>query len=75
MPMSGEWLCLRFSLRGWWPNYYDLTQDECIFGCPCASFDCQPEKKSVLVLNTAYSSNKPLLINFNGENSIIRIQK
>ena len=43
-----------------------LFKDDCPFGCPCDSFDCQPDKKSVLVLNT-YSSNKPVLIKFDGE--------
>jgi len=41
-------------------------QDDCRFGCPCDSFNCQPDKKSVLVLNTSLSSNKPVLIKFDG---------
>ena len=42
-----------------------LFKDDCPFGCPCDSFDCQPDKKSVLVLNT-FSSNKSMLIKFDG---------
>ena len=42
-------------------------QNDCPFGCPCDAFDCQADKKSVLVLNTYSSSNKPLLIKFDGE--------
>ena len=45
---------------------YYIFKDDCPFGCPCESFDCQPDKKSVLVLNT-YSSNKPVLIKFDGK--------
>ena len=35
-------------------------------GCPCNSFDCQPEKKSVLVLYSN-QSNEPVLIEFDGK--------
>ena len=35
-------------------------------GCPCDSFDCQPEKKSVLVLYSN-QSNEPVLIEFDGK--------
>ena len=41
-------------------------QDDCPFGCPCDSFDCQPDKKSVLVLNTFTSSQTPVLIKYDG---------
>ena len=44
-----------------------IFQGDCPFGCPCDSFDCQPDKKSVLVVNTYRSSNKPVLIKFDGE--------
>ena len=44
-------------------------KDHCPFGCPCESFDCQPDKKSVLVLNT-WDSNTPVLIKFDGQLSI-----
>ena len=42
-------------------------QEDCPFGCPCDSFDCRPDKKSVLVLNTDSSSNIPILIKFDGK--------
>ena len=48
-------------------NDYKIFQDDCPFGCPCDRFDCHPDKKSVLVLNTFSSSNKPVLIKFDGE--------
>ena len=41
-------------------------KDDCPFGCPCDSFDCQPDKKSVLVLSSN-SLNKPVLIKYDGE--------
>ena len=41
-------------------------QDNCPLGCPCDSFDCEPDKKSILVLNTR-SSNKPVLIKYDGK--------
>ena len=44
-----------------------FTKDGCPFGCPCDSFDCEPEKKSVLVLNTQVASNQPVLIKYDGQ--------
>ena len=44
-----------------------FLKNDCPLGCPCDSFDCQPDKKSVLVLNTESSKNKPKLIKFDGE--------
>ena len=54
-------------------NFHDknIFQKNCPFGCPCDAFDCQPDKKSVLVLNT-YSSNKPVLMKFDGEYTMTR---
>ena len=43
-----------------------FIQNDCLFGCPCESFECQPDKKSVLVLHTR-SNTKPVLIKFDGE--------
>ena len=49
-------------------NDENIFQDDCPLGCPCNSFDCQPDKKSVLVLNTWQTSTpKPVLIKFDGE--------
>ena len=42
-----------------------FIKNDCLFGCPCESFECQPDKKSVLVLNTR-ATNKPVLIKFDG---------
>ena len=43
-------------------------QTDCPFGCPCDSFNCQPDKKSVLVLNTVdRSANLPVLIKSDGK--------
>ena len=45
-----------------------FIKEECPFGCPCESYDCQPDKKSVLVLNDYISeSNKLALIKFDGK--------
>ena len=48
-------------------NDKKIFQDDCPLGCPCDAFDCHPDKKSVLVLNTFRSSNAPMLIKFDGE--------
>ena len=49
-------------------NDQKIFQGDCPFGCPCDKFDCQPDKKNVLVLNSSRSSNKqPVLIKFDGE--------
>ena len=45
---------------------------DCPYGCPCNAFDCEPDKKSILVLSTYQSffepvRNKPVLIQFDGE--------
>ena len=45
-------------------NLSEYFENDCPFGCPCDSFDCQPDKKSVLVFN---GSNKPVLIKFDGK--------
>ena len=55
-----------------WLSMIKIFQNDCPFGCPCNSFACQPDKKSVLVLNTFYSSTepgytKPVLIKFDGK--------
>ena len=49
------------------PILSNLFKEDCPFGCPCDSFDCQPDKKSVLVLNTSEYNNKPVLIKFDGK--------
>ena len=41
--------------------------DDCPFGCPCDSYDCKQDKKSVLVLNFTPDSNKQVLIKFDGD--------
>ena len=51
------------TLSDWFKGCFKV---DCPLGCPCDSFDCQPEKKSVLVLNNTFRSNKPLLIKFEG---------
>ena len=38
----------------------------CQVGCPCDSFDCEPDKKSILVLNTVNTA-KPHLIKYDGD--------
>ena len=43
-----------------------VLKADCPFGCPCDAFDCEPDKKSVLVLNTNKSSSVPVLIKFDG---------
>ena len=46
-------------------------KEECPSGCPCESYDCQPDKKSVLVLNDQISySNSFVLIEFDGKLSL-----
>ena len=42
---------------------------ECPFGCPGAVYDGEPEKKSVLVLNTQITntSKLPVMIKFDGK--------
>ena len=40
-------------------------QDDCKSGCPCDNFDCQPDKKSILVLNS-WSQGGPILIKNDG---------
>ena len=40
-------------------------QADCYAGCPCDAYQCQPDKKSLLVLNTR-SSNDPVLIRYDG---------
>ena len=42
-------------------------KNDCPLGCPCDSYDCEQDQKSVLVLSTIDSSNKPLLIKFDGK--------
>ena len=49
-----------------WANNL-FIQTDCYAGCPCDQFECEPDKKSLLVLNTYSSSNKPILIKFDGE--------
>ena len=44
----------------------NFIQAECYAGCPCDEFECEPDKKSLLVLNTALESNKPVLIKYDG---------
>ena len=45
-----------------------IFKDNCRFGCPCESYDCEPDKKSVLVLNDYINeSNKFALIKFEGK--------
>ena len=44
-----------------------IFKKNCPFGCPCDSFDCRPDKKSVLVLNTNGRRSKPVLIKFDGK--------
>ena len=48
-------------------NGQNIFQDDCPSGCPCDAFDCQPDKKSVLVLSTYRSLSKPVLIKYDGE--------
>ena len=38
----------------------------CQVGCPCDSFDCEPDKKSILVLNTVNTAT-PRLIKYDGK--------
>ena len=40
-------------------------QTDCYAGCPCEAYQCEPDKKSLLVLNTR-GSNKPVLIKYDG---------
>lgn len=49
------------------PRLIDLSifKSKCPLGCPCDAFDCEPDQKSILVLNTQ-SSNKPVLIKYDG---------
>ena len=42
-----------------------LFQADCYAGCPCDAYQCEPDKKSLLVLNTR-GSNKPVLIKYDG---------
>ena len=51
-----------------WPlvTQRSLFQTDCYAGCPCDAYQCEPDKKSLLVLNTR-SSNKPVLIKYDGE--------
>ena len=49
-----------------WPEHCKRFKADCPFGCPCDAFDCEPDKKSVLVLNTNKSSSVPVLIKFDG---------
>ena len=41
------------------------VQDGCQSGCPCDNFECEPDKKSILVLNT-WSQDGPVLIKNDG---------
>ena len=41
-------------------------QTDCYAGCPCDAYQCEPDKKSLLVLNTR-NSNTPVLIKYDGE--------
>ena len=43
----------------------NFLKADCPFGCPCDAFDCEPDKKSVLVLNSM-STNVPVLIKYDG---------
>ena len=58
-----RWLKLASMIKNIILNF----QDDCPLGCPCDAFDCQPDKKSVLVLNTYTSSNVPVHLKFDGE--------
>ena len=44
-----------------------IFQTECLGGCPCDNYDCEPDKKSLLVLNTHFTYNTPVLIKYDGE--------
>ena len=59
--MSGNsfWMVLR-------TGRVDDFKTGCPDGCPCDEFDCEPEKQSVLVLNT-YANNIPVLIKYDGK--------
>ena len=46
-------------------SFVENSKDKCPYGCPCDDFECEPDKNSILVLNTQ-SSNKPVLINYDG---------
>ena len=45
---------------------YIVFKADCPFGCPCDGFNCEPDKKSILVLSTR-NSNVPVLIKFDGK--------
>ena len=55
------------SMFWFYSKFITHFQDDCLFGCPCDSYQCQPDSKSVLVLNTYESNNVPVLIKFNGK--------
>merc|ERR1712131_204815 len=64
---KNDQLCRQQCLEFFDTSYADCPcQDNCPFGCPCDSYACEPDEKSVLVLNTRSSSNQPVLIGFNG---------
>ena len=45
-----------------------VLKADCPFGCPCDAFNCEPDKKSVLVLSTYFNSNiGQVLIKFDGK--------
>ena len=47
-----------------------ILKEDCQSGCPCDNFECVPDKKSILVLNT-WSQDGPVLIkNDGGEEAV-----
>ena len=63
MPMPGG--SFFASLTNIWDARNNFFKTDCPFGCPCDAFDCKPDKKSVLALNSL-STNVPVLIKYDG---------
>ena len=52
--------------------YQLIFKSDCSNGCPCKKFKCEPDKKSILALNT-YTQEKPVLIKYDGKYHAITV--
>ena len=43
-----------------------ICKSDCPVGCPCDSFDCEPDKQSILVLSDVNTAT-PRLIKYDGD--------
>ena len=52
-------------------THFKFDQENCPGGCPCDDYECEDiiptVKDAVLLLNTGYSSNVPMVITYNGK--------